>query len=162
MRTWFSKGLLPGTIKARQVDEPASAYKTIADKDCCFKKPAPASVMLPVLGVGMGGVPAPPAHIVNGRPDLSRIYGQQPATPFQPRAPAAAGGHVQAQRYEQVAMFNRSRGTFTTHNSQQHWESKGLSADRSGRQMDHYFDHNQWQEERNRMMAKKRAKRRVS
>ena len=59
--------------------------------------------------------------------------------------------------YTVAAAFNARSGRVVAADSfQDHWSSKGLPADRAGRQMNMFFDHDAWQQQKNEQLAKKR------
>ena len=103
--------------------------------------------------------PRPPLPINGMRPPMPNMPFMQPPNPsVRPQATPPADD------YTQTAAFNKRSGRFKfagfgkmpAHLAgkgadniavKQHWANKGIAADSQGRQMGHFFDFDQWQEQ---------------
>ncbi len=155
MRDWFLRGMLGATVRVRIESEPSTAFVPISTRPAAFKFPQPGAPPVPGAFAGTRKRRAPGAYDPTAAA-LSRTLDRIDGAPSQP--PTYQGpAH---QRAFAMASFNARTGRFQNADGKSYWERKGLAPDSAGRQMQHYFDHDAWQAQRNAELARARKRQR--
>lgn len=139
MQQWLQHGYLPPTTRVRHARDTSGAYKLLG--------------AVPQLGGRVAAPLAEPSSTDEASESIADALDRSLA------AQRAAGGF---QEYMAVGTWVNGRFVPADRAGDAHFTAKGLAPDRAGRQMQHYFDHDRWQDEMNaRKAAGKLGKKRA-